>query len=283
MPELPEVETIARGLRSELLNAQIVKVNIVDPKVLDEASLKLVPLIENTKISGIYRRAKLLLLELENLQNQEPLTVMAGFHLKMTGRLLPVAFDETPHKHTRLFFDLITENNERKRLFFDDMRRFGYCKFVLPSELHTWNFWHKLGLEPLEITNKDFASAFFGRKGKIKALLLNQEIIVGIGNIYADESLFQASIKPDTLVQNLTTAELFTLHDVLVEILKEAIKGCGSSIKDYRTAGGEPGAFQNKLQVYGKAGQPCPKCNTLLSSMKVGGRSTVYCCNCQTK
>lgn len=278
MPELPEVETIARGLNPELSGKRIASVQVLDPKVLDAPSLALLPLVENASIVKVSRRAKILLLQLQTADNQE---LLAGFHLKMTGRVLTLPAETEANKHSRLLFDIEGANGAKSRLLFDDMRRFGYCKFIKPQDLHTWSFWAKLGPEPLEINAAQFANCFAGKRGKIKAALLDQALVVGVGNIYADESLFKAGIRPDALVPNIKHADLLRLHTVLVEVLEESIQACGSSIKDYRTAGGEAGAFQNKLQVYGRAGQKCPSCDCLLESSKVAGRSTVFCPKCQ--
>lgn len=280
MPELPEVETIARGLNPEISGRRINAMHVPDPKVLDLDSKALIPLVQDATIIKAGRRAKILMLHLQPQNDKQEL--IAGFHLKMTGRLLPLPPDTEPNKHTRLFFDLESGSGEKSRLFFDDMRRFGYCKLVRPDNLHSWPFWAKLGPEPLEISNTQFAERFSKRKGKIKGLLLNQEIVVGIGNIYADESLFQAGIRPDALAQHLKQADYERLHDALVEILEDSIKACGSSIKDYRTAGGEPGAFQNKLKIYGRGGETCHTCGSVLLSMRVAGRGTVCCPQCQS-
>jgi formamidopyrimidine-DNA glycosylase len=171
--------------------------------------------------------------------------------------------------------------DDGNRLFFDDARKFGYVRALSDSDLATWDFWRSLGPEPLEIAAPGFAELFRGRRGRIKALLLDQTVIAGIGNIYADESLFRASIRPDAQAGELSPDRLRVLHGHLVDVLRESIAECGSSIRDYRDAHGDAGAFQNRFRVYGRSGQPCVACGRTLATGKVAGRTTVYCERCQ--
>ncbi|EGY24917.1 formamidopyrimidine-DNA glycosylase [Desulfovibrio sp. A2] len=202
---------------------------------------------------------------------------LLGVHLKMTGRLFVYGPEVAPNAHTRVVFGL----DDGNRLFFDDARKFGYVRALSDADLATWDFWRSLGPEPLEIDAPDFAELFRGRRGRIKALLLDQTVIAGIGNIYADESLFRASIRPDAQAGDLSPARLRVLHGHLVDVLRESIAECGSSIRDYRDAHGDAGAFQNRFRVYGRSGQPCVACGRTLTTGKVAGRTTVYCERCQ--
>lgn len=179
---------------------------------------------------------------------------------------------------------MLLDLDDGTRLFFDDARKFGYVRVLSPATLADWPFWNRLGPEPLELSSEAFATCFTGvgktpRRGKIKALLLDQSVLAGCGNIYADESLFRAGIRPDA--QNIAPPRLMRLHEALREVLLESIAACGSSIRDYRTARGDAGAFQNSFRVYGRAGQTCVTCGATLESCRVAGRATVFCPVCQ--
>jgi len=195
----------------------------------------------------------------------------------MSGRLFVYRQNTPPDTHTRLIFDL----SDGTRLFFDDTRKFGYCRALAEQDFADWPFWQKLGPEPLTITPDNFVSLLQGRRTRIKAALLDQTVIAGIGNIYGDESLFRARIRPDTLCNAIPETKLRTLHSVIQAVLQQAIRECGSSIRDYRDAHGDAGAFQNNFLVYGRAGEKCTVCGSKLATAKVAGRTTVYCGKCQ--
>lgn len=200
-----------------------------------------------------------------------------AFHLKMTGRLFIHPEGTSPGLHTRVIFDL----DDGHRLFFDDARKFGYVRAVSPQSLETWAFWRSLGPEPLETGPESFVALFAGRRGRIKAMLLDQKVLAGVGNIYADESLFRAGIRPDATVDTVSRARLAALHGHLQDVLRESIAECGSSIRDYRDAHGDAGAFQNRFRVYGRGGEACVTCGGRLESIQVAGRTTVLCPRCQ--
>ena len=151
---------------------------------------------------------------------------------------------------------------------------------LFQQELDGWKFWRELGPEPLEAAPQEFASRFTSRKA-VKALLLDQSVLAGVGNIYADESLFRAGIRPDAKGCDIEPERLERLRQALVEVLLLSIRECGSSIRDYRTARGDVGAFQNSFYAYGRAGEACRVCGTALESARVAGRATVFCPNCQ--
>lgn len=268
MPELPEVETIARTLAPSVTGRVIARVNLHNPGTW-QGTLAPETLV-GRRITGTGRRAKVLLLHTDT-------DAALAFHLKMTGRLFTYPAGTLPGPHTRISFDL----DDGSQLFFDDMRKFGYVRAVNPAELAAWTFWKELGPEPLVIEEQAFIDLFRERGGAMKALLLNQTIIAGVGNIYADESLFRAGIRPDAPGRAVGASRLAALRRHLVEILEEAINACGSSIRDYRTARGDAGAFQNQFRVYGRGGQPCVLCGRALHTQKVAGRTTVYCPHCQ--
>lgn len=279
MPELPEVETITRTLAPQVEGRFICKAELLAAKTL-QAGQEFWPLLEGARINKVRRRAKLLLLELTDNKGGE---LIAAFHLKMTGRLFVHPLDVEPHKHTKITMGLCPAPGATPeiRLFFDDMRTFGYCRLMRPEALPEWPFWARLGLEPLTHSAEELADRLAVKKGRIKNVLLDQTVIAGIGNIYADESLFRAGIRPDAKREGIDKKRLIPLARHVQEILQEAIDACGSSIRDYRDADGNAGAFQNKFKVYGRGGQSCAVCGSTLTSARVAGRGTVFCERCQ--
>ena len=167
------------------------------------------------------------------------------------------------------------------RLFFDDTRKFGYCRLMRPESLLQWDFWTKLGPEPLETPAAELAVLLRSGNRAIKAALLDQTVLAGAGNIYADESLFAAGIAPTARARDIALARLTVLAERLQAVLQKSIEECGSSIRDYRDAAGNAGAFQNSFAVYGRAGQPCVRCGKPLQAARVAGRTTVFCPHCQ--
>lgn len=280
MPELPEVETIARTLTPLVEGRRIVGVEVRHAGSVQVSSLPLGKLTGRT-IVGAGRRGKLVLIRLvpERGAAEEPSAL--AVHLKMTGRLFVYPDGTEPGAHTRVVFGLEKPDGHPEQLFFDDVRKFGYLRLVSPASLQTWNFWNALGPEPLELSPADFRAVLEGRRGRIKAVLLDQTVLAGIGNIYADESLFRARIAPHSPTDRLTPRQIESLCRHLQDVLRESIEQCGSSIRDYRTARGDAGAFQNSFRVYGRAGQPCRKCGKPLATGKVAGRTTVWCEGCQ--
>ncbi|MGE4290793.1 MAG: bifunctional DNA-formamidopyrimidine glycosylase/DNA-(apurinic or apyrimidinic site) lyase [Desulfovibrio sp.] len=280
MPELPEVETIARGLRETLLERTILRVAVFDVRAVPgHTPEEFVHRAGQRTVTAIRRRGKLLLLDLRGAgqdrtaQTEAVLTV----HLRMTGRIVHGP-DRAPEAHERIRFSL----DDGSVLTFADVRRFGGCRVFTPAELAAWSFWQALGPEPLELGETAFISRFQGRRARIKALLLDQRVLAGVGNIYADESLFRAGIRPDAIASSLSVQRLDRLRKALQEVLLQAISENGSSISDYRTARGDAGAFQNSFQAYGKAGQPCARCGEVLCGCRVAGRSSTFCHKCQT-
>ena len=315
MPELPEIETVARTLAPHVMGKKICAIHVLNDKTWqgdispeDVANSHKKPIIYSTS-----RRGKLLLVNLEYPQennvcldqyvsqksrhtnrqesiiqtnpydnmhtNQHENTQIfaLAFHLKMTGRVFPYPQGTAPTKHTRLIIDL----EDGTRIFFDDVRKFGYVRALNKESIAHWDFWQKLGPDPFEITSKEFASLLCGKSGTIKSLILNQQIVSGIGNIYADEGLFRAKIHPQQRARDLSPLALEKLHGCMVDVLEESIKFCGSSIRDYRTANGDVGSFQNKFYVYNRAGQQCKVCDTMISKITVAGRTTNFCPCCQ--
>ena len=203
----------------------------------------------------------------------------------MTGSFFVHPEGTPPLKHTRIIFDLQSGEIPAGRLFFDDMRTFGFCRAMRPEDIGDWPFWAALGPEPLEGTPETLAgylaSAFKTRRGAIKAALLDQSVVAGVGNIYADESLFKAGIRPDARANDISDDGLFKLASAIQDILNLSIRECGSSIRDYKDANGNAGAFQNSFAVYGRKGQPCLICGRPLEGARIAGRGTVFCLYCQ--
>ncbi|MDD6087913.1 MAG: bifunctional DNA-formamidopyrimidine glycosylase/DNA-(apurinic or apyrimidinic site) lyase [Desulfovibrionaceae bacterium] len=274
MPELPEVETIARTLAPGITGRVITAVHTDCERSVQGSSLEEA---KGQRCLVPFRRGKLLIIPFENtgLPSEEQKKGLV-FHLRMTGRLIIFPHGTKPHAHTRLRFEL----DDGNVLFFDDTRKFGFAALISETMLKHWKFWQELGPEPLDIDSELFVSRFQGSRRTIKAMLLDQKVIAGCGNIYADESLFRAGIRPDA--SDISTARLRKLHQALREVLLESIEACGSSIRDYRMANGDAGSFQNHFRVYGRAKEPCCSCGQPLVSDKIAGRTTVYCPSCQT-
>lgn len=285
MPELPEVQTVvshlAREIKGKVFSDCQVKVSkMVNPKFKGK--------IQKAKVKSVNRRAKMIVIKLSN--NQYLLV-----HLKMTGQLVfvdrqgkaaggghPIKssnFEITkPNKFTRI----ILKFKDGSRLLFHDVRKFGWMKIVNQSEYR--RIINQFGIEPLskEFTVKKFQEILKKRPNlKIKQFLMNQELIAGIGNIYADESLFDAKIKPLRQVKSLKPAEIKRIHQSIIKKLKEAIKSGGTSVSTFVSASGERGKFVEKLKVYKRAGKKCKRCQNVLKRVKIGGRGTVYCSKCQ--
>ena len=282
MPELPEVETIARTLEPQVRGRVIHAVDVLLPKTL-ASGRELFSMVFPARVVGVRRRAKLLLVDIAADGQTKP-THLLAFHLKMTGKLFVHDAATRPHKHTRVMFDLAPEGDiPAARLFFDDVRTFGYCRLMRLEDLASWPFWTNLGPEPLTLTPAEFSRALEMRRGGIKSLLLDQTVIAGIGNIYADEACFRSGIHPLTGACGLSGSQRAALLQSVQEVLTESIAECGSSIRDYRDANGDAGAFQNLFRVYGRAGQPCMVCGTTLEKTVAAARTTVFCPNCQRR
>jgi formamidopyrimidine-DNA glycosylase len=264
MPELPEVETVARSI-APLVGRRIVSAEFGCLRVLrggdpDAMAARL----QGRRIQGIQRYGKFILIAIEG----------GGYlivHLGMTGRLL---LGGQPGKHTHAILTL-----DRGVLLYDDSRQFGRFEFSegFPERIA------RLGPEPLEISFPDFALALKRRKTRIKALLLNQDFLRGIGNIYADESLFRAGIHPAALAYRLRGDRPRKLYDAIGAVLREAIAAGGSSISDYVDAQGRKGFFQIQHRVYQREGKPCLNCGKAIRRILVAQRSSHYCPACQKR
>ncbi|MDR3736583.1 MAG: bifunctional DNA-formamidopyrimidine glycosylase/DNA-(apurinic or apyrimidinic site) lyase [Acidobacteriaceae bacterium] len=268
MPELPEVETIANGVNSRVQGSSIRSVWMSDkPQTFKSSREDIEAALTGSKIVRVHRVGKTIVCDL-----QQPGGSAAQWliHLGMTGRLLVADPNVPPPPHTHLIASLQSGHELR----FTDPRRFG--RISVSIETYTGP-----GSEPLTITPEAFIALFHNRKTPIKAALLNQKLLHGVGNIYADESLFRAGILPKRQAGRLTRAELTRLHTALKAVLKRAIKLGGSSVSDYVDAEGMRGYFQIEHHVYLRTGQPCHTCKTTIRKITIGGRSTHFCPNCQ--
>jgi formamidopyrimidine-DNA glycosylase len=252
--------------------------------VIDRAELLFKPLLRRPprgglavlagkQVIGVRRRGKMAIIDCEG----GPSLV---FHLKMTGQLLLAADAEPPDKHTRL---VVRFRDGGPELRFRDVRKFGFLLCISAGGAESCAELACLGPEPLETALDDFASALQGRKGRAKSLLLNQRIIAGIGNIYADEILFDSRIHPETSVAALSKKNVGRLWESTRKILTLAIDAKGSSLRDYVDAEGKSGSFQFSHKVYGREGQPCTNCGCPIKRIRVGGRGTYFCPGCQPR
>ncbi|MDH5705516.1 MAG: bifunctional DNA-formamidopyrimidine glycosylase/DNA-(apurinic or apyrimidinic site) lyase [Candidatus Aminicenantes bacterium] len=271
MPELPEVETIVRSLVPKLKGLQIRSFHILYPPLFREKSPGFIANLRGKKICGVRRRGKMILIDCEG-------DMSLLVHLKMTGIFLFSSADEPVDKHTHF---IISFEYGKRELRFRDVRKFGFVSCIRTAEASSVDELKSLGPEPLEIGLAPFQRLFQGRKARLKSLLLNQKFLAGIGNIYADEILFQARLHPLTPASRMRQAELKRMHEAMKDVLGRAIACQGSTIRDYRNAVGQEGNFQSFHQVYGREGLACTICGRGIRRIRLGGRSTFYCPGCQ--
>ena len=273
MPELPEVETVRRSLIDKIVGQRIRSLRVGDfPGVLaDDRVEDVLARITGRAVRGIHRRAKYLIIELDD-------DTAIVVHLRMTGRLSAVPHEEPPLRFERLAIEFANGLDLR----FSDQRKFGRVIHVQPAYLDRLE--QRLGREPLE---RGFSAAWLEerlrrRTGKIKAVILDQGLIGGLGNIYADESLFRAGIHPERRANTLSAEEVRRLHRAVRGVLRAAVDGRGTTFSSFEDAAGNRGGYGGRLLVYGLGGKtPCPRCGTFLERTVVGGRGTSYCPRCQ--
>jgi len=273
MPELPEVETVARGLREVLPGRRVLSVRLGKTDFIDDPAVLEQDLPGGT-FARIRRLGKYLLLDLEPRSSPAEESSLL-IHLGMTGKI-SVCPPETPvDLHTHVFLAL----DDGRELRYNDVRRFGRMA-LLANGAHE-RVLGGLGVEPLEVSEAEFRTRIQARKSRIKAVLLNQSVLRGIGNIYADESLWRAKIHPEKIGARLKDDELRRLHRAVQHILREAIRLRGSSISDYVDLDGGRGEFQQKHRAYQHDGKKCYRCGTIIRRIIVAGRSTHFCPQCQ--
>jgi formamidopyrimidine-DNA glycosylase len=281
MPELPEVETVVRGLRQAIVGRRIVCVTLGKTDFIDDPAA-LEQNLPGRRIEGVERYGKFMLLRLSPVSGADPATAKGDaapaallVHLGMTGQIAPRAAAQPHEKHTHVCFLL----DDGRELRYSDPRRFGRMAYLreaaLAEELRGF------GADPLEVSAEEFSARMRSRRARIKALLLDQRVLRGVGNIYADESLWRAKIHPARLGARLTKEQTETLHHVLQDILQKAIALRGSSISDFLDAEGQPGEYQRHHRAYGREGKNCYRCRSKIRRAIVAGRSSYFCPKCQ--
>ncbi len=277
MPELPEVETVRGQLAPHLEGRRIVQASVRDPRWCAPAPPEETEdAIAGRLVESVDRRGKYLTLALED-------EVFLVMHLRMTGNLLLVGAEQDtaarPHLRVRMVLD------DDRRVLFVDQRRFGTGVVLLGEAALLEFFESRLGVEPLspDFTAEALRALARGRRAPVKAFLLSQERIAGVGNIYADEALHRARIHPLRPVGTLRRPQLVALRDAVVESLQAGIDARGATIDDFRHADGATGSFQNEFLVHRREGEPCPRCGTAIRKIKAAGRGTYLCPKCQRR
>lgn len=272
MPELPEVETTRRGIEPHILDRRISRVTVRDARLRWPVPPELPGQVEDQRILAVHRRSKYLLIELER--------GMLIVHLGMSGSVRVLLDDPTPGKHDHI--DLELDNGVRLR--YNDPRRFGAWLYTdAPIEEH--ELISHLGPEPLSeaFTGEYLFKKSRKRKTKIKTFLMDARIVVGVGNIYANEALFLSGIYPHKATGRMTRKECERLVAEVKQVLALAINQGGTTLRDFVGGDGKPGYFAQSLNVYGRTGLPCRRCETLIREFRTSNRGTFYCPNCQSR
>lgn len=273
MPELPEVETVVRGLQAALPGRRILDVRlgktdfIEDPAALERE-------LPGSRVGAVRRHGKFIVVNLEKRQGEAPASSLL-IHLGMTGQILVCPPEAAIAPHTHVFLGL----DDGREFRYVDIRRFGKMRMLSGDSPNAPL--EKLGLDPLEASKEQFSALVVSRRARIKALLLDQSVLRGMGNIYTDESLWRARIHPARLGASLKDVELRRLYQAMQAILKEAIRLKGSSISDYVDAEGNRGEFQLRHRIYQRLGKKCLRCRALVRRAMVAGRSSYFCPVCQ--
>ena len=271
MPELPEVENLVLELRRALRNLEISGVEIYHEDILKTPQSWIKRNLPGKQILQVQRRGKFVQISLSE-------DFILWFHLGMTGQLLLENSARPLKPHTHFILSLAGTN---QRLLFRDPRRFGRVALTPYRDERILKSVERLGPEPREWGQEEFASEIRSRRGRIKNLLLNQRLMAGLGNIYADESLHRAGIHPFRTGERIARQRLFRLHSAICEVLEEACRHGGSTIDDYRHLDGQRGSFQAFHKVYGRFVEGCGSCGTPIRKIKLSGRSSSFCPRCQ--
>ncbi len=287
MPELPEVETLRRELEPALKNKIIEEIRVLQPGAVKPLSAKeFINRNRNRKISELRREGKILMIF---FTDQDGLLI----HLKMTGQIIyrannkepvigghpqPGGAEDLPNSYTAIEWHF----TDGSTLYFNDSRKFGWIYYSKQPEKE--NVVQKLGVGPLDPDfTVEILLEFINKypRRNIKQLIMDQELIAGVGNIYADEALFQAGIRPDKKVNEITESETAKLHSALKKVLEHSVQKGGTSFRDYKRSNGEPGGFVPYLKVYGREGEPCSNCGRAVKKIRLNNRGTHYCIKCQ--
>lgn len=281
MPELPEVETVARGLRQAILGRRILSVTLGKTDFIDDP-VALEQHLPGRRIEAVERYGKFMLLRLSaglatNGDRSADAAKQASLlvHLGMTGQMAPSPAEKPPEKHTHVCMLL----DDGRELRYTDARRFGRIAYL--TEVPLAQELTRFGADPLEVSKEEFVQRIRERRARIKALLLDQGVLRGVGNIYADESLWRAKIHPAQIGARLSRRQAETLWRALQDILRKAIVMRGSSISDFLDAEGEPGEYQRRHRAYGREGKACHRCKATIRRGIVAGRSSYFCPKCQ--
>lgn len=286
MPELPEVETVRRGLHELIIGHSVKTVEHDTPKSFPNATHDVQEFLIGATVTDVRRRAKVLLIDLST-------NYTLVIHLKMTGQMVyrgravfgaghpnESLIGELPDRSTRVTLGFA----DGSHLYFNDQRKFGWMRLMPTLEVPEIDFMQKVGPEPLEagFTADEFAARFKRRAGtSTKAALLDQTVVAGVGNIYADESLWGAKVHPKRLVKTLTAEEFQLLYTELREVMNLAIEKGGSTDKNYVNAEGKRGSYMDFARVFRREGQACPRCDATIIKFKAAGRGTHICPHCQ--
>ena len=275
MPELPEVETTRRGIEPHIKGLRIQRLVIRQPKLRWPIPEQLASFIEGQVILQVMRRGKYLLLQ---VGSADCVSGTAIFHLGMSGSLRVIHADEPPMAHDHV--DLLLENGQALR--FTDPRRFG-CLLWQGADDDTHKLLASLGPEPLsdEFDGELLFQRSRGKKVNVKTMLMDSKVVVGVGNIYANEALFAAGIRPDRSAGRISRKRYMLLAEEVKKVLANAIKQGGTSLRDFVGGDGKPGYFKQALNVYGRTGKPCVICHQPLTEIRLAQRSTVFCARCQ--
>jgi formamidopyrimidine-DNA glycosylase len=274
VPELPETETIARDLHREITGRRVTGVTVTKPDVLREGSAdELASRVAGRSIARAWRRAKLVVLDLDS---SDRIVVQPRF----TGALLlsrgPLPEHEAPYSTLRFALD------DGRDLHYRDIRRLGTVALMSPARFEEYS--SRLGIEPLDpaFTASHLSGILRGSRQAVKKVLMDQRVLVGVGNIYANEACWRSGVDPSRAARTVSAEEASALHAGIVAVLTESIAARGTSFRDYRDASGGRGDFERSLAVYGRAGEPCPRCGArLVETHAIDGRSTVLCARCQ--
>ena len=290
MPELPEVETVARGLQKSVAGRRILSIRLGKTDFIDDPAV-LEQHLPGRQIEKVERYGKFMLLRLSprvnanapsrssdaeaSPRNGDAEAASLLVHLGMTGQLAPCAAAQPCAKHTHVWFEL----DDGRELRYTDPRRFGRMAYLTGADLA--EELTLFGADPLLVSEEEFAARIRSRNAHIKALLLNQSVLRGVGNIYADESLWRAKIHPMRRGTGLSKQQARLLRRVLQDVLRKAILARGSSISDFLDVEGEPGEYQRHHRAYGREGQRCYRCGATIQRIIVAGRSSYFCPKCQ--
>lgn len=273
MPELPEVETVIRDLRPHLTGRRVVAARRASKQALRRPwRREWEALLAGQSIAEVRRRGKWIVVALAS-------GASLVFHLGMTGQLTVADAGDAIAPHTHLLFDLDAPG---RQLRFRDTRRFGSASvFLSEADLEAFFTENGLGPEPFSLDPKAWRTSLAGTTRPIKAVLLDQSVVAGVGNIYADESLFAARIHPQRRACDLERGEADRLRKAIARVLTRAIERRGSTIRDYVGGEGLAGGYQDEFRAYGRKGEPCPRCGAAIASVRTGGRASHYCPGCQ--